>query len=154
MLYLGYILLRYVLIYNLKVSFNFSLDVSTIKCDQNVHCAVKTVIYLTLGQFLRTPDNSHLFSISLKGSSYRASRLYLYLHARRTLANVSSDYKHLTPNNTISFQNLLIMIHSLKVSLYLTLTFKICHNHIYLYRNHPSPQLLPVRLTNISNALS
>ena len=36
-----------------------------------------------------------------------------YLHARRTLANVSSDYKHLTPYHTISFQNLLIMIHSL-----------------------------------------
>ena len=31
-----------------------------------------------------------------------------YLHARRALANVSSDYKHLTPNYTISFQNLLI----------------------------------------------
>ena len=36
-----------------------------------------------------------------------------YLHARRTLANVSSDYKHLTPNHTISFENVLIMIHSL-----------------------------------------
>ena len=37
-----------------------------------------------------------------------------YLHARRrTLASVSSDYKHLTPNHMISFQNLLIMVHSL-----------------------------------------
>ena len=108
MLYLGYVLLRYVLIYNLKVSFNFSLDISTIKCDQNVHCAVKTVVYLALDYYLQTPDNSNLFSISLEGSSYRASRLYLYLHARRTLANVSSDYKHLTPNHAISFQNLLI----------------------------------------------
>ena len=36
-----------------------------------------------------------------------------YLHVQRTLASVSSDYKHLTPNHTISFQNLLIMIHSL-----------------------------------------
>ena len=27
----------------------------------------------------------------------------------------------------------------MEVSLYATLTFKICHNHIYLYRNHPSP---------------
>ena len=26
----------------------------------------------------------------------------------------------------------------IEVSLYATLTFKICHNHIYLYRNHPS----------------
>ena len=37
----------------------------------------------------------------------------VYLHTRRTLASVSSDYKHLTPNHTISFQNLFIMIHSL-----------------------------------------
>ena len=36
-----------------------------------------------------------------------------YLHARLTLANFSSDYKHLTPNHTISFQNFLIIIHSL-----------------------------------------
>ena len=27
--------------------------------------------------------------------------------------DVSSDYKHLTPNHTISFENVLIMIHSL-----------------------------------------
>ena len=27
----------------------------------------------------------------------------------------------------------------MEVSLYATLTFKICHNHIHLYRNHPSP---------------
>ena len=50
MLYLGYVLLRYVLIYKLKVSFNFHLT-----CD----CAVKTVFYLTLGYFLGTPDNSN-----------------------------------------------------------------------------------------------
>ena len=48
MVYLGYVLLRYVLIYNLEVSF-------------------------TLGYFLRTLDNSNLFSISLEGSSYRES---------------------------------------------------------------------------------
>ena len=35
------------------------------------------------------------------------------LFTRPTPANVSSDYKHLTLNHTISFQNLLIMIHSL-----------------------------------------
>ena len=76
MIYLGYVLFRYVLIYNLEVSFNFHLtfeDISTIKCDENVHCAVKTVFYLTLGYFLRPPDNSNLFSISLEGSSYRES---------------------------------------------------------------------------------
>ena len=45
---------------------HFSLDISTIKCDYNVHCAVKTVFYVTLGYFLRTPDNSNLFRFPLK----------------------------------------------------------------------------------------
>ena len=31
------------------------------------------MFYLTLGYFLRTPDNSNLFSISLEGSSYPGS---------------------------------------------------------------------------------
>ena len=48
MLYLGYVLLRYVLIHNLEVSFNFHLTFLQL----NVHCAVKTVFYLTLGYFL------------------------------------------------------------------------------------------------------
>ena len=33
MLYLGNVLLRYVLIYNLEVSSQFSLNISAIKCD-------------------------------------------------------------------------------------------------------------------------
>ena len=45
----------------------------------NVHCAVKTVFHLSLGYFLRTPDNSNLFSISLEGSSYRESNVYFGL---------------------------------------------------------------------------
>ena len=73
MLYLGYVLLRYVLIYNLEVSFNFHLTFLQLNVIKNVHCAVKTVFYPTLGYFLRTPDNSNLFSISLEGSSYRES---------------------------------------------------------------------------------
>ena len=44
MLYLGYVLLRYVLIYNLEVSFNFQ-------------CAAKTALFLTPGFFLRAADN-------------------------------------------------------------------------------------------------
>ena len=60
MIYLGYILFRHVLIYNPDVSFNFQLDVI------NVHCAVKTVFYLTLGYFLRAPDNSNFFRFPLK----------------------------------------------------------------------------------------
>ena len=44
----------------------------------------------------------------------RASKTKIfYLHIRRTLASISSDYKHLTPNHTISFQNLFTMIRSL-----------------------------------------
>ena len=57
MFYLGYVLLRYVLIYNLEVSFNFHL--TFLQLNVIVHCAVKTVFYLTLGYFLRTPDNSN-----------------------------------------------------------------------------------------------
>ena len=79
-----------------------------------------------------------------------------YLHARRTLANVSSDYKHLTPNHTIFFQNLLIIIHSLNrgfaVGKPLRSKYAII---IFIYiATTLSPQLLPVRLTNVSNALS
>ena len=42
---------------------------------------------LTLGYFLRTPDNSNLFSISLEGSSYREStvRLKLWVNASNEL---------------------------------------------------------------------
>ena len=72
MLYLAYLLLRYVvLIYNLEVSFNFHLTFPQLNVI--VHCAVKTVFYLTLGYILRTPDNLNLVSISLEGSSYRES---------------------------------------------------------------------------------
>ena len=43
----------------------------------------------------------------------------------------------------------------MEVSLYATLTFKICHNHSYLSQEPSalSSQLLPVRLANSSNAL-
>ena len=50
--------LRYVLIYNLEVSFNFQLRFLQLN---------------VIGYFLRTPDNSNLFSISLEDSSYRES---------------------------------------------------------------------------------
>ena len=47
--------------------------------------------------------------------------------------------RHMTPNHTISVENIHIMIHSLNRGfVFATLTFKICHNHIYLYRSHPS----------------
>ena len=64
MLYLGNILLRYVLIYNRSRSvFQFSLDIFTINCDENV---VKTVFFLTSGYFLRGPDNSNSFRFPLE----------------------------------------------------------------------------------------
>ena len=53
--YLGYVLLRYVLIYKLEVSFNFFF---------------LSAIFFEL-PITRTPVNSNLFSISLQGSSYR-----------------------------------------------------------------------------------
>ena len=49
------VLLRYVLIYNLGVSFNMFTA-----------CSVKTVHFLTLGYFVRAPDNSNCFRFPLK----------------------------------------------------------------------------------------
>ena len=63
MLYLGYVLLRYVLIYNLEVSFNFQ-------------GAVKTALFLTPGFFLRAPDNLNFFRFLLKVRVI-GSRLYI-----------------------------------------------------------------------------
>ena len=81
-----------------------------------------------------------------------------YLHTRRTLANVSSDYKHLTPNHTISFQNLLIMISDTQFKKRFRYTQPLRSKYaiiifIYIATTLP-PQLLPARLTNISNTLS
>ena len=73
MLYLGYVLLRYILIYNLEVSYDFHLTVLQLNVIQMFPVQYKTVFYVTLGYFLRTPDNSNLFSISLEGSSYLES---------------------------------------------------------------------------------
>ena len=75
MLYLGNVLLlRYVLIYNLEVSFNFHLtflQLSEIKCSL---CS-KTCFFLTPGNFLRAPDNSNYFRFPLKVQVI-GSRLY------------------------------------------------------------------------------
>ena len=72
-----------------------------------------------------------------------------YLHARRTLANVSSDYKHLTPNHTISFENVLIMIRSLSGGFAVRNPY-VQNNAIiiliYIATCLP-PQLLPVCIT-------
>ena len=69
MIYLGYILFRHVLIYNPEVSFNFHLTFLQLDVI-NVHCAVKTVFYLTLGYFLRTffdfPSRFELWGVECK----------------------------------------------------------------------------------------
>ena len=72
MLYLGYVLLRYVLIYNLEISYDFHLTVLQLNVIQMFPVQFP-VFYVTLGYFLRTPDNSNLFSISLEGSSHLES---------------------------------------------------------------------------------
>ena len=60
------VLLSYVLIYNLGVSFNMFTA-----------CAVKTVHFLTPGYFLRAPDNSNCFRFPLKVRVI-GSRLYIH----------------------------------------------------------------------------
>ena len=59
MLYLGYVLLRNVLIYNLEASFNFHLTFLQLNVIKMFTVQKKTVFYLTLGYFLRAPDNSN-----------------------------------------------------------------------------------------------
>ena len=68
--------------------------------------------------------------------------------------DVSPDYKHLAPNHTISFENVLMMIHSLNRG-FAVRNPCVQNNAIiilmYIATTLP-PQLLPVCLTNISNA--
>ena len=78
MLYLGYVLLRYVRIYYLGVSFNFHLTFLQLKLIKMFTVQLKLFFTLISAIFFqltitRTPDNSNLFSISLEGSSYRES---------------------------------------------------------------------------------
>ena len=84
----------------------------------------------------------------------------IFLHARRALASVCSNDKHMISRwyditLITSLPNLFIMIHSLNRGFAARNTFKICNNHSYLSQEPSarSPPLLPVCLTNISNAL-
>ena len=68
--------------------FQFSLNISTIKCAWNVHCAVKTVFPLFPAIFFelritRTPDGSSFFRFPLKVPVI-GSRLYM--NTNKTLA--------------------------------------------------------------------
>ena len=62
MLYLGYVLLWYVLIYNLKVPSNFHLTFLQLNVIKMFNVQEKLFFYLTLGYFLRAPDNSTVIS--------------------------------------------------------------------------------------------
>ena len=67
MLHLGlYVLLRYVLVCNLEVSFDFHLTFLQLNVTTMFTVQEKTVFYLTLGYFLRAPDNSNFFRFPLK----------------------------------------------------------------------------------------
>ena len=82
MLYFGYLLLRYVLIYNLEVSFHFHLtflQLNVIKMftvHKSCFLPYSRAIFFEL-PITRNPDNSNLFSISLEDSSYRESTVLL-----------------------------------------------------------------------------
>ena len=64
-LYLGNALLRYILIYNLEVSFNFHLTFLQSNVIKMFTMQKKTVFFPP-GYFLRAPDNSNLFRFPLK----------------------------------------------------------------------------------------
>ena len=62
MLYLGNVLLRYVLLYNLKVSFNFHSTFLQLNVIENAHCAVKTVFALLSATFFELPITRTFFA--------------------------------------------------------------------------------------------
>ena len=75
MLYLGYVLLRYVVIYNLEVSFNFHLTFLQLNVIKMFTVQLK-LFFTLLSAIFFAPDNSNLFSICLEGSSYRESIVF------------------------------------------------------------------------------
>ena len=76
MLYLGNALLRYILIYNLEVSFNFHLTFLQSNVIKMFTTQKNNCFFPALGYFLRAPDNSNLFRFPLKVRVI-GSRLYL-----------------------------------------------------------------------------
>ena len=79
MLCLGYVLLRYVLIYILEAAFQFNLTFLQLNVIKMFTVQKKLVLPLLPAICFELPttrltlDNSELFSISLEGSSYRES---------------------------------------------------------------------------------
>ena len=76
MLYLGNAFLRYILIYNLEVSFNFHLTFLQSNVIKMFTTQKNNCFFPALGYFLRAPDNSNLFRFPLKVRVI-GSRLYL-----------------------------------------------------------------------------
>ena len=67
MLYLGNVLLRYVLIYNLEVSFNFYLTFLQLTVIKMFTVQYKNCFFFPYSQlFFRAPDNSNVFGFPLK----------------------------------------------------------------------------------------
>ena len=71
MLYLGNALLRYVLIYNLEVSFNFHLTFQQLNVIEMFTICSKNCFFPYSRLFSSSSRVLEPFSISLEGSSYR-----------------------------------------------------------------------------------
>ena len=77
MLYLGYVLLHYVLIYNLDVSFNFHLTFLQLNVFK-IFTVTSQFSFLP-AHFLRASDNSNFFRFPLKVRVIE-SRLYYFVN--------------------------------------------------------------------------
>ena len=66
MLHLGYVLLRYVLIYNLEVAFNFHLTFLKLNVIKMFTIQLELFFFLTPDYFLRAPDNPNFSRFPLK----------------------------------------------------------------------------------------
>ena len=83
MLYLDYLLLRYVLIYNLEVSLNFHLTFLQLKVIKMFTVPVKTHGFsLTPSYFLLAPDNSNFFRFPLKVRVIESQLYWLLYHVQ------------------------------------------------------------------------
>ena len=64
----------------------------------------KNCFYLTLGYFLRTPDNSNPFSISLEGSSYWESTVVRERHPIPTVDEILHDINSSTVSTKLDIK--------------------------------------------------
>ena len=92
MLYLGYVLLRYLLIYNLKVSFNFHLTFLQINVIKTFSVQQKLFFTLLWDIFFELPITRTFFRFPLKVRVI-GSRLY---NVNVRIFFFSSEYKNLS----------------------------------------------------------